>query len=306
MTAPVRVHPRLAQAALAARSDRALRAWVVLRCLDEPGRAHLDLAEARASLHKELRGHGGQRLSARSVRRVLAEGDGVLWNIDRRAGLLHLRSLETACQKMGLARRPGAPVLIALDDVRELPRFRAWCVAAQFSGENAVDRPISLDTLAVRCGRSRRSLHTYIRATGVVRIQRNVLHSIRRPVPLDAEARGAGWHYTKRRDGKPIMAKRLPNAYSLSDNVTVGPEGRGRKVRTVRQPTRDRGRGMTRVALLFLAAPFQPRKVLSALHHMAVRDYLHITETPLPLPLGASARAWGLWHKPAPGQLVRL
>ncbi len=288
----VRLHPALSQAALRQRQDKALRLWVVLRALDAEGRGHISLDEAKSSLRTEL------NLSGRSVRRVLADGAGRWWSSD--GVTLHLRSLDSVCRALKLERKPGAPVEVALDDIRSLARFRSFCLSAQFANEKAIDRPVSLNTLAGRVGRSRRTVFSYIRASGA-RVQRNVLHSIRRPVPLDAGGRAQGWHFTLADDGKPIMAKRLPNSYFL--DVLAAPEGRGRKVR-IAGKTRDEGRGVT-PRQQFVSAYRDATKAAKTLRKMAEGDQVCITERPPTAAHSSAKRTWDGYAK-TKGGIQRL
>ena len=106
----VKVYPAIALAMLRQERVAAGRVWLLLRHLDQAGRGWVELDAVRAALcgrEAPLRLCGRRRL-----RQLLAEGEGVFWQREARAGgdRLWLRGPARVAAALGVSRLVGRPV----------------------------------------------------------------------------------------------------------------------------------------------------------------------------------------------------
>lgn len=109
--------------------------------------------------------------SYRQLKNVLSAGDNVLWQYNKKHGLVFYFGYKKACQNMKIDRLIGAPVLI--DDrhlFNGLQMFRAVCYAAYISTLRE-DSPVSRRYLCDVTGLSKNTILAYERLVTVLKRQ---------------------------------------------------------------------------------------------------------------------------------------
>ena len=206
----IKVYGSLALAARARRLDSAMRLWHVARHIDTAGEGVVEVADVRA-LARDWFG-----LTRRQLRRLLAKGDGVLWQRvrDRRGrDVLRLAGLERVAITLG-AEFVSTPVKVPVSVLGKLKTWRAACWAAWLEGRPGRHGPMTRAKLLAVSGLPERTQREYEQAGGVVSVQRNIAVST---MPYSPEL----VNYLRQDGGRPGAFRvghnigwTLPNSYS--------------------------------------------------------------------------------------------
>jgi hypothetical protein len=166
----IKLYPDIALALLREQLVAPGRLWLLLRSIDQDGSGWVDLISARQRLTKKasaLRVFGW-----RQMRKLLARGDGLFWERDRRR--IWLRSPLRVAAAMGIRHLLYQPVGLPLTALlQSIGLVRAHFYASFHSGRrlhktNAYRPvPIARATLHALCHASRRTQRTYERRAGV-------------------------------------------------------------------------------------------------------------------------------------------
>lgn len=200
----VKAYIELGQAAIRRGEVRLYRLWLMARACDVSGRGRLDLAELEA--------YTADFMSLQTLRRVLKLGAGSWWMLDTR-GRVWLAGLKAVREHLNTELH-AHPVYIPLEYLKRLADFGAACVAAMMAGK---PRTISQAKLAELYGKSARTVSAYVK-----RAERRGLLTVTPQAAITNLTPGAQAHkamadlgyFIVRVNGKPYVAKRMPNRYS--------------------------------------------------------------------------------------------
>ena len=206
----IKIYGSLAIAARARKQDSALRVWHVGRHIDAAGEGIVEVADVRKLARAWL------GLTRRQLRRLLVNGDGVLWQRvrDRRGrDVLRLASLQCVAVALG-AEFVSTPVKVPASVLGKLKTWRAACWAAWLEGRPGRHGPMTRAKQAAVSGLPERTQREYEQAGGVVSVQRNIAVST---MPYSPEL----VNYLRCDGGRPGAFRvghnigwTLPNSYS--------------------------------------------------------------------------------------------
>ena len=216
----VTVHPTMLHAVLRQGKEASTRVWLLLRLADGDGRGWLTVDEAR----RELTAPGAPLFVCgwRRLRQLLAEGEGVFWVREARAGgdRLWLRGAHRVALALDCGRLQGFPVELPVAALLGgIQGVRAAFYAAFHAGREA--RPVSRATLATLSGVAERTQLAYDRVARVTPTP-NIAIGERCTVDTIHERAWqhgrAVFHFidTKGKQGRPgekYVAWHLPNSY---------------------------------------------------------------------------------------------
>jgi len=269
-----KVHPVMAEKVLKERLDLSYRVWLALRAHDPDGTGLWTWSDAKTLIADEL-----QIMSTKTIYRAI-KSDVFFF---RSNGYVTTRSLDVVCLSLNV--KPRQPVYIPLSALRGVVAFRSSVLAASFASENSLDFPTSLKTIAMRVGRSERTVWSWLRKADV-HIEHNSLASNMPPQIPDDELASQGWYRSKQSDGTVEMRRRLQNSYH--SQLKQAPKGRARKIR-IELPDKNG----CRVPVQFMALRKRDaQKAVKAIHQMGEGDAVYALWRP-PTPRDKDgARLW--------------
>ena len=251
--ATIKLYPTLGSGLLQSKRSAIGRVWLLLHHLDATRRGCLLLDEAKQHLTAPTSPY--HLFSARRWREVLAEGEGLFWERDRK-GRLWLAGVQRVAEALEVERLGGHPIALPLDVLLgTLRTFNAHLYAAFHAGRKN-NNPISRATLEKINGVPARTQRMYDQ---IAHLHRTENYAVGRPVDaMSALEQEQFWlehghfgfvltdHQGKHgKVGRKYVAWRLPNSYQ--SELLHAPRGRQKKInRRLRDKTNlveNRARG---------------------------------------------------------------
>lgn len=230
----VKLWPVLGAALAAAELAPAYRLYIACQSIDPDGRRAFDLAEVRARFTEE--GSARYLFSWRRMRQVVAQGRGLLWDVDQNTNRLYLRSIARIAGRVGVA-TIGRAVLLPVDLLFQgQGAFNAHVHAAWLSAHGDERKPISQAAIEGATAVPARTQRHYNR---VARVQRQKNLEIGEK---ESEERVEEAHWQHGRNafvfvdafgyqgapGGRYCARRLPDSYRRRHRLAAN--GRRRKI----------------------------------------------------------------------------
>lgn len=160
----VKTFPGIFPASMKAGEDKFLRVWYLARYLDDNRGFRVRRDEFVADIINTL------NFSALYAHKLIEDGDGTWWRIDKKNGWLYLSGIKRICEHLEVEYSDDLPIAMPITALQSLGKFRAFSYAAYMQRYVKGNRslPVSRQHLMELLGVTVTTLRRWEKKTGVI------------------------------------------------------------------------------------------------------------------------------------------